>query len=110
MSVFKLLNLKNNATKEEVRQKYIRKLLMVHPDRNNGLRDEYMNLKNEYERYVKGEMDENPYVVCSRNDIDSLVCRCGGRYKGLYENLGRIECEYCSCFVELTDDPVGLPR
>lgn len=110
MSIFKLLGLRKSATKDEVKTQYIKRLLLVHPDRNGGFRDKYLELRTEYERYTNGDLDENPYSICSKLEADSLVCRCGGGYSTFHEKLGRIECEYCSCFIELRDAPMSLPE
>lgn len=106
MSIFSLLGLRRGATKSEVKTQYMRKLFQVHPDRSKGSSEEYMRLRGAYERYIRGDgPGENPYAVCSRTTIESIVCRCGGRYTMSDEILGRVECEHCSCFVELEDLP-----
>lgn len=109
MSIFKLLGLKRNATSDEVRKQYIRRLLQVHPDRG-GSRDRYMELKTEYEKHLQGDVNENPYSICTKAEASSLVCRCGGRYNTDNEVLGKVECEHCSCFIELVDDLMCLQQ
>ncbi|CAD26293.1 hypothetical protein [Encephalitozoon cuniculi GB-M1] len=106
MSIFNLLGLKKGASKGEVRARYLRKVLQIHPDRSKGDGDGYMRLVNAYERYARGEEpDSIPYLICSRAHVDSVACRCGGTYKASYEMHGRVECEFCSCFIEIEDFP-----
>lgn len=108
MSIFKLLGLGRDTARSDVRRQYVRRLLSVHPDRSSGSREKYAELVREYERYMGGETDENSYCVCSRAQAESLVCRCGGLYRVVHGDSGRIECEYCSCFIEVMDDPAQL--
>ncbi|ADM11283.1 uncharacterized protein Eint_031410 [Encephalitozoon intestinalis ATCC 50506] len=104
MSIFSLLGVKKGASKEEVRMKYLKRLLLIHPDRSKGDINEYIKLRESYEKYERGEeYEEVPYFVCNRDDIGSIVCRCGGKYKVLNEENSRVECEFCSCFIEIED-------
>lgn len=104
MPIFSLLGLRKGATKEEVRIRYLRRLIQIHPDRNKGNGAEYTRLRDAYEKYIRGEIFEGePYLVCNRTDAESAICRCGGKYKIFHEADGRIECEFCSCFIEIEE-------
>ncbi|AFM98038.1 hypothetical protein KMI_07g12550 [Encephalitozoon hellem] len=108
MSIFSLLGLRKGATEEEVRTRYLRKLIKIHPDRNKGNSAEYTKLRDEYEKYIRGESFEgDPYLVCNRAKAESVICRCGGKYKIHQEIDGRVECEFCSCFIEI-EELLGL--
>jgi hypothetical protein len=105
MSIFKLLGLKKNATEKDVRIHYIRRLIQVHPDRSSGSTDEYLKLNNAYEAYTRNKgFQETPYAVCRRADIHSITCRCGEKYKLCHEVESRVDCECCSCFIEIEDN------
>jgi hypothetical protein len=104
MSIFKLLNLRRTASEEEIKQQYLRQLILLHPDRG-GTSSQYLQLREAYERHVRGDAGENPYMVCSRREVASAVCRCGGRFAPEGERAGRIDCGSCSCFIEIQDDP-----
>ncbi|KHN70038.1 hypothetical protein CWI42_030520 [Ordospora colligata] len=104
MSIFKLLGLKKNATEKEIKTHYIRRLIQVHPDRPSGSKYEYLKLNNAYEAYIRDRgFQEMPYAVCMRTEIHSISCRCGEKYKPYHEVDNRIDCECCSCFIEIED-------
>lgn len=107
-NIKEMLGLRKDATEKEVRSRYMKQLFAVHPHVKGGSEEKYMMLKTAYERYCAGDVKENPYAVCRKEEAASMECRCGGRYSMSYEMSGRMECECCSCFIDLLEDPMEL--
>jgi hypothetical protein len=108
MSIHRLLGLRRTASEKEVRERYLRRLIELHPDRNGGASAQYLQLREAHERYASGEIDENCYMLCSREEAGGILCRCGAKFVADNERMGRIDCDFCSCFVEIQDAPFAL--
>lgn len=99
--LYKLLSLKSNASKEEIRSKYYKSLSLLHPKtRETGNELKYIELQEAYKRFLKGDSLTNCYLVCT-NEVREVSCRCGGTYSIQDGFEGQIDCEFCSCFIEV---------
>lgn len=101
MELHKLLGLRSSATKDEVRAKYHKLLFLLHPrTRVTGDESKYIELQDAYKRFLRGDIATNCHLVCT-NDVREVGCRCGGTYT-IHEGFeGKIDCEFCSCFIEV---------
>lgn len=101
MNIYEILNLKQNATKEVIKQKYYKLLFKLHPhNHSTGNKESYLELQEAYKMYISGDSYVNCFSVVS-NEISKVLCRCGGLYDIPSEFIGRIECDFCSCFIEV---------
>lgn len=100
-----LLKLKSNASKEEIKSNFYKIAFKTHPKNKTGGNEiQYIQLQEAYKKYLLGDDFINCYLVCT-NDIKKCECRCGGIYKIEEGYSGRLDCEYCSCYLEV-EDPV----
>jgi DnaJ-class molecular chaperone len=107
----RLLGVPQAYTREELRKAYIGKAKETHPDRG-GERDgrAFQRVREAYEALLgsllKGETEqeryEDPYEVASMERVlsgEEVICRCGEKYE--ITGLGIVECNGCSCFIEV---------
>lgn len=109
MSLHFFLNLRYDATHEEIEMAYKKYLVRHHPDKSK--RDTlnlYLNIKREYEKYKNNISDDNFYLCCFPGEVSSVFCRCGSPF--LLDNLvaNKIECECCSCYIIVENEPCEL--
>lgn len=107
MDIYEILHLKMDSSKEAIKQRYYKLLFQLHPHNHaTGCEELYLNLQNAYKKYISGDSFVNCFSVV-QNNTGSLLCRCGGMYCIPNEFIGRVECDFCSCFVEV-EAPVQL--
>lgn len=109
MSLHFYLKLRYDATHEEVEIAYKKYLVKHHPDKSKSdTLQLYLNIQREYEKYKKNLSDDNFYLRCFPREVQNVVCRCGSTF--VYENLvaNKIECECCSCYIIVEDEPREL--
>lgn len=108
MDIFTMLQLRHTASPDEVKRAYYRRLATLHPTYtstdNSG---EFISLQSAYACYLLGEDCTDCYAVCTSNRTQ-FECRCKGIYMIQGGYLGRIDCEYCSCFIFVEDLPKQL--
>lgn len=101
MDIYEILNLKSNATRDKVKQSYYKLLFQLHPhNKSTGNSQKYMILQEAYKKYVSGDSFINCFSIVP-SDIGELKCRCDGLYTFPIDFVGRIECDFCSCFIEV---------
>lgn len=99
MDIYNKLRLRSDASKEEIKSKYYKLLSILHPrTKGTGNEIEYLELQKLYKRYLLGDDCTNCFYVCS-NNTKSISCRCGGVYEISDEYIGRLDCDFCSCFI-----------
>jgi hypothetical protein len=107
MDLFTILKLKPHSNKDLVKQRYYKLLFQHHPhNHTTGNETKYLELQDAYKRYISGDSFVNCFSVVS-NDINSLICRCGGIYIIDPDFIGRMDCDFCSCFIEV-ETPIQL--
>ena len=105
MDIYEILQIKINSPKEIVKQAYYKLLFQLHPHNHiTGDEEKYMALQTAYKKHVSGDSFVNCFSVVT-NDICELQCRCGGLYSIPFDFIGKIECDFCSCFIEV-ESPV----
>lgn len=108
IELYRLLNLKDNASKEEVKSRYYKQLFLLHPrTRVTGDESKYIELQEAYKRFLRGDSSTNCYLVCT-NEVGRVSCRCGGTYTIQDGFQGQIGCEFCSCFIEVVEATLGM--
>lgn len=111
----------NHTSPDELRKEFLRKVKILHPDSNNDKSaiSKFCELMKEYE-FLKSGLKSPHFYGKYKSDI-AVVCRCGDTYdtKNIeeFENKGElkynlidikrnsrfVECNSCSCFIELED-------
>lgn len=105
IEIHTLLNLRSDATSNEIKVKYYKLIFQLHPStKKTGNESEYIELQEAYRRYVAGDSFSNCFLVCE-NTRGTLSCRCGGVYQIEKSAVGKIECEFCSCHI-IVENPV----
>ncbi|KAI5169138.1 hypothetical protein PAEPH01_0470 [Pancytospora epiphaga] len=106
MDIYRLLNLKSTTTPEQVKYFYYKRLVVLHPNSRmeESNADKFIELTHAYKQYLVGNDSLNCYRVCL-NTERTVACRCGGCYFVELDRLGRIECDYCSCFIIIEETP-----
>lgn len=100
-----ILNVRRDTPKDAIRQKYHKLLFDLHPsNRKTGSESAFIELQEAYKRYLAGDSFSNCWAVID-NVAGEFECRCGGVYSIEEGRVGRIECEYCSCFIEV-EEPI----
>lgn len=108
MNIYGLLGLRSGATPEEVKTRYYKRLAEVHPNsRVEGSTASFIALTNAYKQYTLGEDAADCFCVCASN-TGHVRCRCGGVYDVAPHELGKMECNYCSCFIFVEEAPREL--
>ncbi|KAI4292190.1 hypothetical protein PAPHI01_1464 [Pancytospora philotis] len=108
MDIAQLLGLRHDASRESVKLRYYRKLAEYHPDnRNSGDQSKFAALIAAYKKHLTGEDFVNCYGVVA-NSQRTHSCRCDGIYEVPAEYEGRIDCDYCSCFIIVEQAPLAL--
>lgn len=96
-----LLKIKQNTAHETIKKLYHKELFALHPsNKDTGCNERYLSLQEAYKRYLCGDSYSNCFAVV-QNDIGEVECRCGGMYHVEVQTIGKLECEYCSCFLEV---------
>ncbi|KAM0680230.1 hypothetical protein GINT2_001615 [Glugoides intestinalis] len=98
-----LLRIKQNIPHETIKKLYHKQLFALHPtNKHTGCSESYLELQDAYKRYVCGDSYSNCFAVV-HNDVGEIECRCGGIYFVKPKTIGRLECEHCSCFLEVEE-------
>ncbi|ELA41054.1 uncharacterized protein VICG_01936 [Vittaforma corneae ATCC 50505] len=110
LELYRILNVRKDAPKDAVKQKYRKMLFDLHPNnKKTGNESAFIELQEAYKRYLTGDLFSNCWAVVENNRKE-FECRCGGIYKIEEGRAGRIECEYCSCFIEVEDPILRLHK
>lgn len=105
--LYTILNVKKNTGKEAVKQSYYKMLFALHPtNKQTGNPEAFIELQSAYKRHLSGESFQNCWAVVP-STFQNVKCRCGGEYTII--GLGRVDCEYCSCFIEVEEPLLDLP-
>lgn len=103
IELHRLLNLKANTPKDVIKNKYHQSLYKLHPsNRHSGDEKAFIQLQEAYKQFLTGDSYESCFAVVE-NTAREFDCRCSGRYKIPLDYVGRIECEFCSCFIEVEE-------
>lgn len=101
MELHRLLGVRSNATRDEIKCKYYKQLFLLHPrTKVTGNEAKYIELQDAYKRFLRGDSAMHCHLVCT-NDVGEVACRCGGTYTVQKMFEGKIDCEFCSCFIEV---------
>lgn len=75
----------------------------LHPsNKKTGNQNAFIELQESYKKYLTGDSFSNCWAVVENNKKE-IECRCGGTYKIDKNQSGRLDCEYCSCFIEIEE-------
>ncbi|KAF9762648.1 Chaperone protein DnaJ [Nosema granulosis] len=111
MSLHFFLKLRYDASQDEVERAYKKYLIKHHPDKSKSdTLDLYLNIKQEYEKYKKNQTDENFYICCFPSEIEQIRCRCGSKFDEENIFANKIECECCSCYIIVENEPYKLKK
>lgn len=105
MDFHRLLGLGDTASPQELKARYYQRLAAVHPNsRAGGDTASFIRLQEAYKKYLLGDDFSNCFLVCTA-DTKGIACRCGGIYGASDGSVGRIDCDYCSCFIQIEEPP-----
>jgi hypothetical protein len=111
MSLHFLLGLPYNVSEEVLEKTYKRNIVETHPDRSKkDTKDLYYRIRKAYEDYKHNLTNENFFLECSVNEVDTIICRCGTTFDKYNLVYDKIECETCSCFLIVTEDLKSISR
>ncbi|WUR03658.1 uncharacterized protein VNE69_05247 [Vairimorpha necatrix] len=100
MSIHFLLKLPYDCSEDLLEKSYKKKIIELHPDRSKkNTLDQYYEIRKAYNKYKNNLLDDNFYLQCFIEDVDTLICRCGTYFDRSNLVHDRIECETCSCFI-----------
>lgn len=108
MDIHTILGLNQNSTEEEIKKNYYRRLREVHPH-SGGCASRFIELQAAYSKYLLGDACDDCLAIFT-NACRSATCRCRGEYHIPAGFKGRIECEFCSCFIFVEDAPLQLEK
>ncbi len=106
MDIFSILGVRTNADKYEVKNAYLKKISYYHPTKITGNKDMFIKINDLYKNYLLGNDFVNCLSICYQGDA-SYTCRCGGLYDIEKNQIGRVDCLYCSCFI-IIEKPIGM--
>lgn len=111
MSLHFLLGLPYNVNDEILEKTYKRKIVETHPDRSKkDTKDLYYRIRKAYEDYKQNLTNENFFLECFVDEVDTIICRCGTPFDKSNIVYDKIDCETCSCFLVLSRDLKCIPR
>lgn len=67
---YKVLNLKNDCTKEEIKKRYRELSIIYHPDKNNGEKEEFIKIKEAYDNLYDEELRKKHNIYLIFGDIN----------------------------------------
>lgn len=98
MDIFSFLEIDFSSDKSAVDSAYHKKLKYYHPSKKTGSEEMFMELNKLYKEYLLGNDFVNCSAVCD-SEKQTQKCRCGGIYEIYADYFGRIDCDFCSCFI-----------
>tara|TARA_B100001094_G_C18174644_1_gene797194 strand:+ start:1095 stop:1685 length:591 start_codon:yes stop_codon:yes gene_type:complete len=66
---YKVLDLKSNCTKEEIRKRYKELCIIYHPDKNNGGNEDFIKIKEAYDNLYDDELRKKHNIYLIFGDI-----------------------------------------
>lgn len=103
MDNLKLLGVRRNATKDEIRAAFRKKVLETSTKHKIDDRYTVQLIREAYRDLMKGfGMDGHLAAYLTWEDLKSgFMCRCGSKYNSEYLTKNVVECQSCSCYVEI---------
>lgn len=91
----------------EVKSAYYKKLHRLHPKNNpKNTQNDYIKLVNAYKKLLAGESYLNCYKIVNFYE-SNVICRCGAEYEIGFSFVGKVECDFCSCFI-IVEEPCHM--
>ncbi|KAI5149942.1 hypothetical protein ENBRE01_1206 [Enteropsectra breve] len=107
MDIFSVLKIKSSSSLSEVKKSYYKRLAALHPASVGGCSEKFIELQTAYKQYLLGDDFLNCYGIYNIG-ISSIACRCGGYYEVEEDFMGKIECDFCSCFIIVEEETKSL--
>ena len=102
MDIISMLNLPVACPGPDVKTAYYKALAHYHPQNKQSADPSmFMALQEAYKRFLRGGDYSQCLAVCS--GTENIVCRCGAGFTCVQGWNGRIDCEYCSCYIYIDE-------